>query len=142
MKIVSTVSIRTPTGRFPQGSMVAVLSAARNDLAADTAKSFDRAADPVNFKPWPKRKKQYPWAPLQKTGTLRTRAVASCKAATINGATLKVTVDVPDYGKFHMTGTKIMAARRFVGVSLKTRNALRKRLKKQAVKIFATRTVI
>lgn len=142
LKIVATVSVRTPRGRFPAGRLTSALLPVRDDLAADTAKAFDRAADPVNFKPWPKRKKNYPWAPLQKTMTMRTAALAACKAATINGATISLRIETPEYAQFHIKGTSRMAARRFVGVSLRTRNRLRRRLKRQALKIFTSRKVV
>lgn len=142
LKIVATVSVRTPRGRFPAGRVNAALLPVRDDLAADTAKAFDRAADPVNFKPWPKRKRNYPWAPLQKTLTMRVAALAACKAATINGSTITVRMETPEYAKFHIKGTSRMAARRFVGVSLRTRNRLRRRLKGQALKIFTSRKVV
>lgn len=142
LKIVATVSVRTPRGRFPAGRLTSALLPVRDDLAADTARAFDRAADPVNFKPWPKRKRNYPWAPLQKTLAMRAAALAACKSATIRGSTIVVTMKTPEYAQFHIKGTSRMVARRFVGVSLRTRNRLRRRLKQQALKIFTSRKVV
>lgn len=117
--------------------MQQVLTETRQDLRRDVDEAFTRQQDPQTGRPWPQRKGLYPWPMLDKSGRMKERAQSAAANAAINGSTLTLTMRSPKYSQFHMSGTRYMAKRRFVGSSIRTRAALLRRLKAAGVKVFS-----
>jgi hypothetical protein len=141
IRVKASVIVRTKKGgRFPKASYAEALSPARASLVRDTQRAFDTASDPVTGRPWPARKVHVAHKPLVKSGTLKREAVAATSAATITGSSLTVVVKKPHYAGFQAKGTRLIAARRFVGASIGTvqvaRAGLARAGKKQAVRVL------
>lgn len=136
-KVKATVSVRMPSGRFPRGSYAKVLTETRADVVRDVEQAFERKADPVTGRAWPARKDPLLSHPLlQRTGKMRAGAVAAAGRAAVNGNTLIVRMRQPAYAKYHHAGTRLMAKRRFVGVSSATRRKLARRLRAEGVRVI------
>lgn len=142
MIVKASINIRLPSGRFPKGSFRPQLLQVRSQVLRDVQEAFAKQADPVNKRPWPARKQpangmRIDRPLLVKSGQLRGSAIQAAAGATIvGGSTLAVRLVMPLYGKYHYFGTKIMARRRFFGISARTRKALARLLKGQAVRLW------
>lgn len=117
----ASVNVRMRAGgRFPKESVAAVLAPARASLVKDVTRAFDTASNPINGKPWPARKGDYPHPPLVKTGAMRAAAIQAAAGAVINGSTLYATVRSPKYAGLQQRGTRTIRARRFLAASIGT----------------------
>lgn len=144
IRVKASVLVRTKKGgRFPRASYAEALSPARASLVRDTQRAFDTARDPVSGRPWPARKVHVAHGPLVKSGELRREAVAATGAATVTGSSLTVVVKRPQYAVYQAKGTRLIAARRFVGASIGTiqvaRAGLARAGQKQAVRVLRGR---
>ncbi|CAN5421731.1 hypothetical protein BH11PLA2_BH11PLA2_32830 [soil metagenome] len=138
IRVKTSISIRLPSGKFPPGSMAAVLEPCRQDLHRDVEEAFTKQQDQQTGRAWPIRKGLYPWPMLVKSGRMKERALAAVRDAAINGSTITLTMRSPKYSQFHISGTRFVAKRRFVGTSIQTRAALLRRLRSEGLKVFST----
>lgn len=142
MIVKASINIRLPSGRFPQGSFRPQLQQMRHQVLRDVQEAFAKQIDPVTKRPWPPRiqpatGKRIDRPLLVKSGRLRGSAIQAAAGATIvGGSTLAVRLVMPLYGKYHYFGTKIMARRRFFGISSRTRKALARLIKVQALRLW------
>lgn len=135
-KVKASVSVRLPSGKFPRASKAEALRAAVPLLIRDAGQAFDKAADPVTGKPWPARKRPYPWPILDKSGRMRAAVLAAAAKATVTGNTLTVRLTEPPYLIFHQKGTRRMARRRVVGVTRAVARKVRDKLRGAGVRVF------
>ena len=141
----ATVFVRMPRGRFPAAAQTVALQEARPRLVKDTREAFDKRHDPATKVAWKARLPQagrvadHPL--LVKSGRLKAAAVKAAESATVVGGGLVMKVPTPKYGAYHMTGTKRMARRRWLGVSRALRLYLARRLAAQGLRVFRGRGV-
>jgi hypothetical protein len=127
-----SVNLRLPNGRFPSGSFNATLRAAAPWIRQDIQRAFGNAIDPVTGISWEPTKQRN--RPLQRTLRLKNAAIAAVNTATINGNTLYLQVDDPNYGKYHITGTRRMPRRNFLGASKATLKKIEAKAGKDAIR--------
>lgn len=143
IKTKATVILRLPNGRFPQQSYAAVLNDMRPRLVQDEEQAFLLKRDPMTLKPWAPRKLRVGFNPTHPLMVLSAKlgaaAIKAAADARLTGSSLTMTVRNPKFGRYHMTGTRKMVARRWLGISRRTREALVRRLKAEGLRIFRTR---
>lgn len=115
-------------------------------LATDLDRAFATESDPVTGAPWPPRKgdrvaiyyKQAVGPLLVRTGDMKAAAVRAVAAPppVWSGRGVTVTLTNPAYARFHQTGTRFMARRRFLAASPATREAAKKAAGKEAVDLI------
>jgi hypothetical protein len=134
--VKASVSIRLPSGKFPQKARAAALKAAVPLLIRDAGQAFEKAADPITGKPWPPRKRPYPWPMLVRSGRMKAAVLKAAAGASITGHTLTVRLTEPRYLVFHQRGTRHMARRRVVGITRAVARKVRDRLRGEGVRVF------
>lgn len=141
MKITASVSVRKIGGKFPAGSHARALRSVKPKVVEGIERAFAAEADVVSGRPWAPRKERPGGRKsfrklLVLTGRLKRAALAAAEMATINGSVLYIAQRDPKRAKYHQTGTRRMARRRFLGVSKAAVQALRRQLAGEAVRLF------
>lgn len=94
----------------------AILEEACGIVGDRTRNNFIRGEAPDGTK-WAARKDNKGHPLLILSGLLMTQALSACASPRISGHNALISVPEPDYGIFHITGTKNMPARPWLGVS-------------------------
>lgn len=137
IKVRASISIRLPSGKFPRASYTRVLQPAVQQVMRDFREGFQAEKDPRTGKPWPPRKLEYPHPMIRKSRLLFRSAIRAVEQAVITNSTLSIRIpDSPVYLKYQFFGTKKIAARRFIGVSRRTRQWVARRLKGEGVRVW------